>query len=125
MSDTVQTAALQCSLLQQIQSVITSYSIHYTKLYEANTAQVLEKVKAELKQIEKILPQDTKISIFYDRSVITSYSIHYTKLYDLYFFFFMFFDLNWFRCLLFDRQILFLYFLSLLQAFKRRRCRFW
>ena len=41
--------------------VITSYSIHYTKLYEAVSAR----------------------AIGWPRPVITSYSIHYTKLYDV------------------------------------------
>ncbi len=34
----------------------------------ANTAKVLEEVKAQLVSIEKILPDDAKIEIFYDRS---------------------------------------------------------
>ncbi|UFH59572.1 efflux RND transporter permease subunit [Sulfurovum mangrovi] len=34
----------------------------------ANTAHVLDKVKAELKQIEPMLPEDVKVDIFYDRS---------------------------------------------------------
>ncbi len=34
----------------------------------SNTAQVLKKVKEELKNLEPMLPNDTKIEIFYDRS---------------------------------------------------------
>ena len=46
--------------------VITSYSIHYTKLYEALRLARLGRLGAEA----------------VDEAVITSYSIHYTKLYD-------------------------------------------
>ena len=52
--------------------VITSYSIHYTKLYENRHADDLPlggRVQAELRVADRLL-------------VITSYSIHYTKLYD-------------------------------------------
>ncbi|MBN2824192.1 MAG: efflux RND transporter permease subunit, partial [Campylobacterales bacterium] len=34
----------------------------------ANTAKVLDKVKAQLKELEKVLPKGTHIDIFYDRS---------------------------------------------------------
>lgn len=45
----------------------------------ANTAQVLDKVKEQLKQIEKILPHGTKISIFYDRSDLVNLATHTVK----------------------------------------------
>jgi heavy metal efflux system protein len=38
----------------------------------ANTAKVLEQVKAELTAMEKMLPKGTKINIFYDRSVLVN-----------------------------------------------------
>lgn len=45
----------------------------------ANTASVLEKVKAQLHEIETILPQDTKVSIFYDRSNLVNLATHTVK----------------------------------------------
>ena len=51
--------------------VITSYSIHYTKLYESNDVCILR--------------TDGTMQIYKKGAfVITSYSIHYTKLYDSY-----------------------------------------
>ena len=54
--------------------VITSYSIHYTKLYE----------------LPRVAPLDSKSSASTNSAtlaskgnVITSYSIHYTKLYEM------------------------------------------
>ena len=52
--------------------VITSYSIHYTKLYE----KVMESF-----HFKSLI---FKIVFFLMKNVITSYSIHYTKLYDGY-----------------------------------------
>ena len=52
---------------EALRDVITSYSIHYTKLYEVVS------VDTDGAKVEEILDQ-----VF----VITSYSIHYTKLYD-------------------------------------------
>ena len=79
-------------------SVITSYSIHYTKLYELalmrdgatliNTARgaivdhaALEAVKHEMSKIAAGLPEG--MAMVASSDVITSYSIHYTKLYEL------------------------------------------
>ncbi|MEY3002189.1 MAG: hypothetical protein RLZZ428_564, partial [Pseudomonadota bacterium] len=45
----------------------------------ANTASVLEKVKAQLHEIETILPKDTKVSIFYDRSNLVNLATHTVK----------------------------------------------
>ena len=56
--------------------VITSYSIHYTKLYENAIYKVC---------VQDILATIQSIRIFCTTvilGVITSYSIHYTKLYD-------------------------------------------
>ena len=79
--------------------VITSYSIHYTKLYEhANFGKlsVPAQITDELKCWGGINHTDKdKFKYFYsmcstqdrifidDKFVITSYSIHYTKLYDI------------------------------------------
>ena len=52
--------------LQAAESVITSYSIHYTKLYEA-----------------KVRRRWACLTSSGGKGVITSYSIHYTKLYDV------------------------------------------
>ena len=49
---------------QAFEFVITSYSIHYTKLYERH-------MRPDVDASARIRP------------VITSYSIHYTKLYDV------------------------------------------
>ena len=55
--------------------VITSYSIHYTKLYDTN--QVEEQPKPTF---NTFIFNDLRTRP--DWAVITSYSIHYTKLYD-------------------------------------------
>ena len=54
------------------QSVITSYSIHYTKLYEFQYSFTSDYYKNRM-----------RIFLGDNEPVITSYSIHYTKLYDL------------------------------------------
>ena len=59
------------SLKWNAPSVITSYSIHYTKLYDWYA---LSSRIAELVIIDALW---TAVAF-----VITSYSIHYTKLYD-------------------------------------------
>ena len=74
-------------------SVITSYSIHYTKLYEVaamKPGSVIVDLAAErggnCKQTvadEKIVTENGVTIIGYTDFVITSYSIHYTKLYEL------------------------------------------
>ena len=78
------------------QGVITSYSIHYTKLYEAQEVHAFIRALIE-KKIGNGLAKSVRIQ--YGGSVkpeniaglmqmpdidgvITSYSIHYTKLYD-------------------------------------------
>ena len=59
--------------------VITSYSIHYTKLYEG----LATKRTADRLDPGKISPQTRNlIDVGSHRYVITSYSIHYTKLYE-------------------------------------------
>jgi len=42
-------------------------------------AKVLERVKAELKELEKMLPEGTKIDIFYDRTVLVNLATHTVK----------------------------------------------
>ena len=74
--------------------VITSYSIHYTKLYETKIELYDDKrpifesysVNSEL---EKALKETVWLDcggylVIQRTDVITSYSIHYTKLYDFY-----------------------------------------
>ena len=81
-------------------SVITSYSIHYTKLYEGFHSQEImvcfvvtkwcEKEFLPIaKELQKLFP-DIKSVVMNKNSkntnvvfVITSYSIHYTKLYEI------------------------------------------
>ena len=59
--------------------VITSYSIHYTKLYEALAAvEGRDDAIGKDKILELMAAVDEYIP-----TVITSYSIHYTKLYDI------------------------------------------
>ena len=53
----------------ELLTVITSYSIHYTKLYDV----------LPFEQAAEILKKTEHMCVI----VITSYSIHYTKLYDL------------------------------------------
>ena len=55
--------------------VITSYSIHYTKLYDDRSTHLLERLTGNATPVD--LPLD-------EVHVITSYSIHYTKLYDMF-----------------------------------------
>jgi len=45
----------------------------------SNVAKVLERVKAELKELEKMLPEGTKIDIFYDRTVLVNLATHTVK----------------------------------------------
>ena len=81
---------------QRYGSVITSYSIHYTKLYEPDLAYPLAPVRGNsLNDPFTLAEVEAGISYLHNgRSVgfsgypsellrvITSYSIHYTKLYD-------------------------------------------
>ena len=90
------------------QFVITSYSIHYTKLYDIFSInnlsyETLDDIMSDIEQLKIIndkkvavntAPIETEISGVYfldlallqtefpEISVITSYSIHYTKLYE-------------------------------------------
>ena len=97
---------IQSSYYQRILSnrVITSYSIHYTKLYELADLQIDQQKALEHEIVENqidveilivatdmFLPGDKGETLaqlqqkrlqVVDDSVITSYSIHYTKLYD-------------------------------------------
>ena len=71
-------------------SVITSYSIHYTKLYDplAELTYLTEQVsrygdfslRAETGRIQELDTLASGFNVMLD--VITSYSIHYTKLYE-------------------------------------------
>ena len=54
---------------EKASTVITSYSIHYTKLYDMRLNKVAREFNVGIHTIVEFL-------------VITSYSIHYTKLYD-------------------------------------------
>ena len=58
----------------RITSVITSYSIHYTKLYDIIT---VVKLYRKITYHSSVIIQNAVCF-----HVITSYSIHYTKLYD-------------------------------------------
>ena len=78
--------------------VITSYSIHYTKLYDAVEAaragehgrgfsvvaaevrKLAERSKGAADEIASLVKTGLKVS---QEAVITSYSIHYTKLYEV------------------------------------------
>ena len=66
--------------------VITSYSIHYTKLYEP-VPNSLSKRPDCLDDIQSGQNSPLRIVFMSDwgaeEGVITSYSIHYTKLYDI------------------------------------------
>ena len=82
-------------------SVITSYSIHYTKLYEfvnrrridgyclLKENDVIHFASAEFKLCRRLLNEedtlsfDEMLTMVMPAGVITSYSIHYTKLYDI------------------------------------------
>ena len=72
-------------------SVITSYSIHYTKLYDLRAklkpepALNINLINASAEEVKdlQLLPQSfAKAYELAINSVITSYSIHYTKLYE-------------------------------------------
>ena len=79
--------------------VITSYSIHYTKLYEENSTLMLLDEAAQLGTLPQLRQAITLLRGYgvrvwsfwqdlsqlinlYPNDVITSYSIHYTKLYE-------------------------------------------
>ena len=73
-------------------TVITSYSIHYTKLYEYHSDMTrtfaIGSIDAQSKEIYEIVKTAQQMALDVLKSgipgkvVITSYSIHYTKLYD-------------------------------------------
>ena len=72
-------------LSKLMEVVITSYSIHYTKLYDIKSNKSL--IKHEIAQRTKHqLRRMPNLEFFIDDTleyiVITSYSIHYTKLYE-------------------------------------------
>ena len=58
--------------------VITSYSIHYTKLYEFERH--VPRLTRLVRQVANETGKRAELSV---EGVITSYSIHYTKLYDV------------------------------------------
>ena len=62
--------------------VITSYSIHYTKLYEASSTSSRAAVPRSPTSCSPISILPVCTSPDPRRCVITSYSIHYTKLYE-------------------------------------------
>ena len=85
------------SLESAIVDVITSYSIHYTKLYDQKLDEYKTSNKSEVFDAEKYagnvweneLPKALKSAVELtdlmdqlEENVITSYSIHYTKLYE-------------------------------------------
>ena len=64
-------------------SVITSYSIHYTKLYEITNSKRAIHTPADLEGLKiRVVGTPAFIDTMKALGVITSYSIHYTKLYD-------------------------------------------
>ena len=63
--------------IEEWQPVITSYSIHYTKLYEVGHLQ------AQLLDLFLDVLAALHLRLLGGPDVITSYSIHYTKLYDV------------------------------------------
>ena len=74
--------------------VITSYSIHYTKLYEAGIDNMFHRavvVGRKVRNLNYFWLGTAMIIIYpipngsFNRYVITSYSIHYTKLYEFWF----------------------------------------
>ena len=66
-------------------SVITSYSIHYTKLYEKKHTAVRNLSGGERRRVAigRAFFYPSKVILMDEAFVITSYSIHYTKLYEL------------------------------------------
>ena len=63
-------------------NVITSYSIHYTKLYDnLHDADGNESLKSTEVSESEVSETEKKHEL--ETPVITSYSIHYTKLYEL------------------------------------------
>ena len=74
----------ECSYIKY---VITSYSIHYTKLYDVGTVMkpITDKFKISRAKLAYIIDSTAApvcILMPVSSCVITSYSIHYTKLYD-------------------------------------------
>ena len=65
------------------ESVITSYSIHYTKLYDQPRVNAIW-FTSRLPKVLSVFPPSPAVAppAGIARSVITSYSIHYTKLYE-------------------------------------------
>ena len=61
-------------------NVITSYSIHYTKLYD--TILPLQAPQRPLRQLYGSASPARRAAESIGSPVITSYSIHYTKLYE-------------------------------------------
>ena len=62
--------------------VITSYSIHYTKLYDDAKAGLMVFLVSVLSFTRLAIVDSTRFSAVSPDTVITSYSIHYTKLYE-------------------------------------------
>ena len=80
-------------MLYTTECVITSYSIHYTKLYEVidlpqdiaekEDALALHDVRGDLEFEDVTFMYRVDESKLLSEVVITSYSIHYTKLYEV------------------------------------------
>ena len=64
---------------QKTPAVITSYSIHYTKLYDVGRRPDRDAEGGDPALASQLVPEE---KFFLSIAVITSYSIHYTKLYD-------------------------------------------
>ena len=66
-------------------NVITSYSIHYTKLYDTNLQALIDAARSDRLNATICAVLSDRADAYgleRARAVITSYSIHYTKLYD-------------------------------------------
>ena len=70
-------------MLKGIDVVITSYSIHYTKLYEMLNPELNLPIGMYLFTDGVYILKTSEEYPDLIGNVITSYSIHYTKLYDI------------------------------------------
>ena len=89
LSEAASVISIGASMSKPAEAVITSYSIHYTKLYD-DPVKVRERgmlfaaretQSGHLAGMVIVVPSDSAAALRAE-SVITSYSIHYTKLYD-------------------------------------------
>ena len=80
------------SVFYDMDNVITSYSIHYTKLYEVmddldESQELMKDTDPDIRDmarddVDRLNGRREEIESGLKKIVITSYSIHYTKLYD-------------------------------------------